>query len=186
MEVLHVTPTKNINSIMRNKILRNKPILSKFDDIMTSEHGFEYDKEKGLVFAFPESIYNRDKIIKDFAYWKTWGEDRNRFLKKYDDNKYIKMQEEGPKTFSYIKPKSTHFSILLLDVEHEPFFDYYIHHQSASMGPYWADMESRYEHDDKPLVLINYDVEINNIKKVVGTVQSIVTKENKINTLLQI
>ena len=49
-------------------------------------------------------------MIKDFAYWKTWGDVRNRFLLKYDDNKWIKMQEEGPKVFSHIKLTSTHFS----------------------------------------------------------------------------
>jgi hypothetical protein len=186
MEVLHITPSENINSIMRNKIVRCKPILSQFDEVMSDEYGSDYDKDKGLVFGFPESIYNRDKIIKDFAYWKVWGDVRNRFLDKYDYNEFVKIQEEGTKVFSHIKLKSTYFSILLLDVEYEPFFDRYKHIQNADMGPYWADMETRYEHDDKPLVLMNYDVEINNIKRVIGTVQSIVSKENKINTLLQI
>jgi len=186
MDVLHITATENIKSIMRSKILRNKPILSQYNDVMDNEYGTEYDKEKGLVFGFPESIYNRDKIIKDFAYWKTWGDARNRFLDKYDYNEFEKMQEEGTKIFSHIKPKSTYFSILLLDVEYELFFDRWLHHQSASMGPYWKDMEARYEHDDKPLVLINYDIELKNIKRIIGTIQSIVTKENKINTLLQI
>ena len=186
MEVLHITATENIKNIMNSKIFRCKPILPQFDDVMEYEYNSDYDKEKGLVFGFPESIYNRDKMIKDFAYWKTWGDIRNRFLIKYDDLEFEKIKEEGPKVFSYIKPKSTYFSILLLDVKYEPFFDRYRHVQTADMGPLWVDMEARYEHDDKPLVLMNYDVEINNIKRVIGTVQSIVTKENKINTLLQI
>ena len=186
MEVLHVTPTKNIKNIMKSKILRSKPLLSQYEKTMIDEYGSEYDKEKGLIFGFPESIYNRDKMIKDFAYWKTWGDVRNRFLLKYDDNKWIKMQEEGPKVFSHIKLKSTHFSILLLEIKYDLFFDKYVHVQNAEMSSYWTDMETRYEHDDKPLVLMNYDVELKNIKRIVGTVQSIVTKEDKINTLLQI
>ena len=186
MEVLHVTATKNINSIMTSKIFRCKPVLSQFDEAMDYEYNSDYDREKGLVFGFPESIYNRDKIIKDFAYWKVWGDVRNRFLMKYDDFEFVKMQEEGTKIFSHIKTESMHFSILLLDIKYEPFFDRHIHIQNREMGPYWKDMETRYEHDDKPLVLMNYDVEINNIKRVIGTVQSIVSKENKINTLLQI
>ena len=113
MEVLHITPTENIKNIMKSKIFRRKPVLSQFDKVMNDEYNSDYDKEKGLVFGFPESIYNRDKIIKDFAYWKVWGDVRNRFLDKYDDPDFIKMQEEGPKIFLHIKPKSTHFSILL-------------------------------------------------------------------------
>lgn len=186
MEVLHITPSKNVKSIMKSKMYRCKPILPQYNNVMEREHGSDYDKEKGLVFGFPESIYNRDKMIKDFAYWKTWGDVRNEVLLKYDDNKWIKMQEEGPKVFSYIKLKSTYFSILLLEIKYDPFFDKYVHVQNAEMSSYWTDMETRYEHDDKPLVLMNYDIEVKNIKRVVGTVQSIVTKENKINTLLQI
>jgi len=168
MEVLHVTPTKNIKNIMKSKILRSKPILSQYDDVMNYEYGSDYDKEKGLVFGFPEDIYNRDKIIKDFAYWKTWGDVRNRFLLKYDDEEFIKLQEVGTKIFSHIKLKSTHFSILLLEIKYEPVFDRYKHQQTADMSSYWTDMETRYEHDDKPLVLINYDIELKNIKRIVG------------------
>jgi len=186
MDILHITPSENIKSIMGSKIFRRKPILSVFDNIMENEYGPDYDKKKGLVFGFPESITNRDKIIKDFAYWKTWGQPRNVFLLKYDDKEYEELQEKGVKIFLHIKPKSTYFSILLLDIQYEQLFDVYIHQQSADMSPLWVDMDARYEHNDKPLVLINYDIEAIKIKSIIGTVQSIVTKEYKINTLLHI
>lgn len=186
MEVLHITPSENIKSIVRSKVFRRTPLLPVFNDIMESEYGSNYDKEKGLIFGFPEGINHRDRIIRDFVYWKIWGDDRNRFLSEYDDKEYENLQNRGTDLFSHIKPKSKHFSVLLLEIQHEELFDVYMHHQSSDMGPLWVDMDTRYEHNDKPLVLINYDVEVNKIKRIIGTVQSIVTKENKINTLLQI
>jgi len=47
-------------------------------------------------------------------------------------------------------------------------------------------MDVRYEHDDKPLTLMNYDVEINRIKKIIGTAESSITKKNKIDVSLYI
>ena len=154
---------------------------------MEYEYGSEYDKDRGLVFCIPEDTIYRDKYIKDFFYWKTWGDDRNRFILK-QTNKYDELQNEGFKVFSSIKPQSLYFSILLLDIPYEKLFDTdtYIHSQTNSMGSLWQDMDTRYEHDNKPLVLVNYDIKVDNIKRVIGTGQSIVTKENKINTILQI
>jgi len=186
MDVIHITETKNVKSIMGSKIFRNKPILSQYDKVMYDDYGFDYDRKKGLVFGFPESIRHRDKMIKDFAYWKTWGDVRNKFLLKYNGEEYDKSLDIGPKVFSHLKLKSTYFSIILLDVDHEKIFCKYTHEQSSDMGPLWIDMETRYEHNDKPLVLMNYDINSNKIKRVIGTIQTIVTKKNKINTLLDI
>ena len=46
-------------------------------------------------------------------------------------------------------------------------------------------MDERYEHDDKPLVLLNYDVPSCKIKKVIGNVESFYEK-GKINITLDI
>ena len=66
MDVLHITQTKNIPSIMKNGIHRGKPLLDQFNDVMEREYGEDYDKDKGLVFGMPENIDRRDKYIKDF------------------------------------------------------------------------------------------------------------------------
>ena len=185
MDALHVTLSKHVPSIMKNGILRSKPILEKYDELMERNYGSEYDKDKGMVFGFPETINHRDRIIKDFFYWKTWGDIRNRFLKPYDYNQYNKLQEMGTKVFSHIKLIPLYFSVLLIDVPYEETFDFYIHHQSADMGVFWEDMDIRYEHNDKPLNLLNYDVRPDQIKKVIGTGESILNK-NKIDVLLNI
>lgn len=186
MDIIHITPTRNINSIFNSKILRRKPLLPKINEVMESYYGDEYDQSKGLVFGFPEHVYNRDKLIKDFVYWKTWGNDRNIFLDKYSDKAFIEVQNEGLNLFSHIIPKMEHFSVLLLDIDYEPFFDYYCHKQANDMCSFWSDMDTRYEHDDKPLTLMNYDININKIKKIIGTAESIIMRKNKIDVSLNI
>ena len=186
MDTLHVTLTKNVPSIMKNGILRAKPLLEKFDEIMERNYGLDYDKDKGMVFGFPEPINHRDRIIKDFFYWKTWGDIRNIFLKPYDYDEYSKLEEVGTKSFSHIKLKPFHFSVLLIEVAHEEMFDWYTHQQSSDMGVLWKDMDTRYEHNDKPLTLLNYDVKPNQIKRVIGTGESVIKRNNKIEVSLNI
>ncbi len=47
-------------------------------------------------------------------------------------------------------------------------------------------MDTRYEHNDKPLVLINYDIKPDKIKKVIGIGESTLNRNNKINVSLKI
>ena len=184
MDVIHVTLSNKLSSIMKNGIFRSKPVLDKYDEIMEENYGSDYDKDKGMVFGFSESINHRDRIIKDFFYWKTWGDVRNRFLKSHDYNQFNKLQEMGTKVFSHIKLTPLQFSVLLIDIPHEEIFDFYRHQQSADMGVLWKDMETRYEHNDKPLNLINYDVKPDQIKEVIGIGESILKRNNKIDVLL--
>jgi len=186
MDVIHITQTKNVSSIMKKGILRCKPLLSQYDEIMKYEYGANYDADKGLVFGISESTNRRDKYIKDFFYWKTWGDKRNIVLYGYDDKQFTKYQEMGPKTFSHIKITPIQFSVLLIDIPNKPIYDIYRHEQSNCMGEYWSDMDSKYEHRNKPLTLINYDVEPKNIKKVIATGESVLKRNNKIDIRLSI
>ena len=184
MDVLHITPEKNISSIMKNGVLRSKPLLTQYNGIMESLYGDSYNIERGLVFCFPEGVSKRDKYIKDFCYWKTWGDIRNKLIPlNYED--YIKYQELGCKFFNRVKPKLQRLKVLLLDIKFEDFFTYYRHVQNHVMGNYWTDMDERYEHENKPLVLINYDIKPKRIKRVIGTVESFYEK-GKINITLNI
>jgi len=186
MDVLHITQTKNIPSIMKNGIRRGKPLLDQFNDVMEYEYGEDYDKDKGLVFGMPENINRRDKYIKDFFYWKTWGNERNKMLAGASYNQYSDYKEQGPKVFSHIKIEPTQFSILLINIPFMQEYDYYVHGQFGGMSVLWKDMDVRYEHKNKPLTLINYDVDVSRIKKVIATGESMVTRKNKINVSLNI
>ena len=186
MDVLHITQTKNIPSIMNNGIFRSKPLLSQYDKVMKKDYGKNYDEDKGLIFGIPENLDRRDKYIKDFFYWKTWGEPRNKFLKNVDYIQYDNCQEEASKVFSHLKMKPIDFSVLLVDIPFVWTYDEYRHEQSIEMGVLWKDMDARYEHKNKPIVLINYDIEPDRIKKVVGEGKSKVGRNNKIDVSLRI
>ena len=186
MEVLHITPTKNINSIRLSRINRSTPILPIYNTIMKDYYGEMYNKDKGLVFAFPENHNRRDKFIKDFVYWKMWGEPRNIILDKFNSNDYEENKNVGFKIFSKLKIIDCDFSILLLNIEYEEIFDYYLHQQDYQMSEYWLDMDMRYEHNDKPLVLVNYDIPVKNILGILGTASGIVKRKNKIDVSLNI
>ena len=185
MDVLHITPERNLESIFKNGIVRRKPLLTQYNTIMEELYGKKYDIEKGLIFCFPEEISRRDKYIKDFCYWKTWGDIRNKLLDPLDDKDFIKYQEMGFNFFYGVKPKLQRLKVLLLDIEYEEFFTYYRHVQDHLMSNYWTDMDERYEHHEKPLVLVNYDIKPDRIKRVIGTVESFFEKGN-INTTLNI
>ncbi len=186
MDVLHITQTKNIPSIMKNGIKRSIPLLSQYNRVMEEDYGENYDKDKGLVFGIPENLDRRDKYIKDFFYWKTWGDVRNIFLKDTDCDQYDKWQDEGPKVFSHLKMSAIGFSVLLVDIPFVWTYNAYRHAQSVEMGVLWKDMNVKYEHYNKPLVLVNYDIEPDRIKKVIGTGESKISRNNEIDISLKI
>ncbi len=73
MDVLHITQTKNVPSIMKNGIFRSKPLLSQYEEVMKEDYGSDYDCEKGLIFGFPENINQRNRYIKDFFLLENLG-----------------------------------------------------------------------------------------------------------------
>jgi len=152
---------------------------------MEEDYGEHYDKDKGLVFGIPENLDRRDKYIKDFFYWKTWGTPRNIFLKDDNDDLYSKYQEMGPKVFSHLKIEPIQFSVLLVEIPFVWTYDYYVHQQSVEMDVIWEDMDPRYEHHAKPLVLVNYDIDVDEIKGVVGTGETVLKRNNKIEVRLK-
>ena len=76
MKAIHITPTRNLKSIMANGIFRSPPVLNQYNKIMIEDYGEDYDPKKGLVFSFPLDDHE-EKWFKHFAYWKVWGNPRN-------------------------------------------------------------------------------------------------------------
>jgi len=85
-----------------------------------------------------------------------------------------------------IKIIPLYFSVVLIDIPNHSLYDRYCHQQSNCMAPHWNDMDTRFEHNDKPLVLVNYDITPDRIKKVIGTGESTISKKNKIDISLKI
>jgi len=181
MKAVHVTPTRNIESILANGILRSPPILDQYNEVMSRDYD-DYDPGKGLVFGFTTD--HTERWIRHFAYWKVWGNPRNIAIGKYWLEKWDDLLEIGPSAFSNIEYKDEHLTAILIDIPDLNFYGWYLHQQSHTMNPHWADMEERYEHNDKPLVLINYDVPPKYIKNIIGTAETTLTKAGKVDILL--
>jgi hypothetical protein len=183
LKAVHVTKTRNLNSILRHGIIRNKPLLEQYEETMIKDYGSDYDLEKGLVFGFAYDD-TEERMFKHFVYWDMWGKPRNEMTILVDYKIFCEMNEIGPKVFSHIQPREESYTAILIEVPDNPLYGWYRHQQSHDMNPIWNNMEERYEHYDKRLVLINYDVSSSCIKGVLGTSNGIVNKNNKIDVFM--
>lgn len=186
MKAIHITPTRNIESIKAQGIFRAVPLLDQYTRLMKRDYK-DYDPERGLVFAFPLDL-NLAKWMKDFAYWKVWGNPRNECIRDQWDSHELfdKLLEIGPAAFSHIIPKDEHLTALLIDIPDNPLYGWYHHAQYHDMNTHWNDMETRYEHNDKPLVLINFDVSPDQVIKQIGTVETVLSKSRKVDTIINL
>lgn len=188
MIVIHKTPTENVKSILHNGLKAGKPLLSQFDDYMIKRNDW-YDKDLGLVFCFPEDTTRRDKYIRDFLYWKLWGDPRNRVLHEIDKigyEQWDRVYDSGIDFFKMIKPKDAHFTIFKFELEDEKY-DQCIHVQHGEMNgfPIWANMEIKYEHGFKPLILINENIPPEKLT-IMGTAEAMINKKNKIDISIKL
>ena len=181
MIVLHITPTVNLNSITQRGIKASPPLLNQFDDYMKKRTN-KYDQNIGLVFAIPEDTIRRDKYIKDFVYWKLWGNPRNELLHKIgnDCNAWDKVYDTGYNYFKYIIPKDAHFHIMQFEISDG--YQTCLHAQFGDMGgsKIWTNMDIKYEHCNKPLVLINENISPKKLS-LFGTTCATIDRYNKFN-----
>jgi hypothetical protein len=184
MKAVHITRHNHIEGIKKHGIKRGIPLLSQYDSLMRRDYGKVYDPKKGLIFAIGLDS-NIERIIKDFAYWDTWGKPRNIAIDEYwvdSDERFDTLKEIGPKAFKGITPITNLYIPLLIEVPDHPLYEsIYLHCQSTTMGTHWRDMDTRYEHDDKPLVLVNHDVPVKNILCRIGTANTSVWRNGRID-----
>jgi hypothetical protein len=184
MEAVHVTPTRNLPSIMANGIHRVPPVLYQYDDVMARDYGSEYDPKKGLVFSFTLDDHE-EKWFQHFVYWKVWGNPRNLAIGPIcNAGNWDRLKETGPSAFSQIIPEQEHLTALVIDIPDHHLYGWYHHCQSHDMAPHWNDMQEKHEHNDKPLVLINYDVPPSCIKYQIGTAETALSKAGKIDIMM--
>jgi len=190
MDVLHVSLNSNREKILKEGVKRRPPFLDQFTDLMVTSLKGKYSKKNGLVFTFPEACPYRDKYLRDFVYWKVWGHPRNLLLDKLGlkDMDYMTewadLKEKGPTIFNRIIPREEEFVIFKINLNNELIVEC-LHGQYTTMSPLWSDMDSRYEHNDKPLVLVNEDIEPQKIK-VIGRIQTIVSHSHRVDVILDI
>jgi hypothetical protein len=183
MKAVHITRHHHIEGIKKHGIKRGIPLLTQYDDIMKQDYGANYDPNIGLIFAIGLDS-KIERVIKHFAYWDMWGKPRNIAIKDYwgtTNKKFDALREIGTKAFDTI-PLSTNLYIpLLIEVPDHPLYGWYNHKQANDMNVHWNNMDTRYEHDDKPLVLINHDVPVKNIICRIGTASTSVWRNNRID-----
>lgn len=177
INILHVSPVKNKDSILKYGLIGQEPLLGDvFKDQMP-------DRSKGAVFGLREGSDKQDKYLQDAAYWKIWGDPRNIFLKDMDYELYCRYQEQGVTTFNHIKTEVTNFAVFEVEIIDE-FTTFCYHLQYQEMGLYWLDMNTRYEHFKKPLIVVNDSIKREQIK-LVGSITVDMDKRGNINTNLE-
>jgi hypothetical protein len=95
-----------------------------------------------------------------------------------------RLRETGPSAFRSIIPAPEHLTALVIDIPDHDRYGWYRHQQDHAMNPQWNDMEERYEHNDKPLVLINYNVKPSCIKYQIGTAETVLSKSGKVDIMM--
>lgn len=182
MEAVHVTPTRNMESILSSGIFRRPPILHQYDTVMKRDYGSAYDQKKGMVFAFTLDDHEQ-KWFEHFAYWKVWGNPRNIAIENWLGD-WDRLLDTGPQAFNNIIPEPEHLTAFVIEIPDNDLYGWYFHCQKHNMDTHWNNMEERYEHNNKPLVLINYDVPPSAIKYIIGTAETVLSKAGKIDIIM--
>ena len=176
MKILHVSPIKNTDSILKNGLIGQQPLLDVFNEFVSNS-------KLGIVFGINCGTYKQDKYLKDTSYWKIYGDPRNKYLKDMPyDECYIYL-EKGPDNFNHIHFQLTDFSIFEANITDQEYYEC-IHQQYPEMSEFWMDMDSNYEHFWKPLIVMNGSIKPENIKHI-GFISVDINKKGKIITNLK-
>jgi len=190
MKLLHITESKNISPIKEKGILGAVPSLPHHREWLEGHYGEEKVKNNGCIYTIPEYLIQRDRYLKDFAYWKVWGQPRNERLKELTESKnykYWHWGEYNTDTCKDIKIEEKCFKILEFIISEKRYSScaeaIHIQDHCEKANKYWDNMDSRYEHDDKLMPVLLGDKVIKNWK-IIGKMQ--VYNGKKINILLTI
>ena len=182
-EVLHITPTRNVLSIKKFGVRGTKPLLPQFEEYV-NEYIKDYDKKVGLIFTTVEGQNLQNKYLKDFVYWRTWGNPRNKILDKLSVEGWEKVYNIGSSFFKNLVPVEERFTILSVSVYDDTKSTICVHNQSVGkegMNHLFGNMDPQYEHNDKVLMLFNQPLFQ---FKVVGVMNVTVKRNSKISISL--
>jgi len=155
MNCIHITDSRNLNSIKKFGLLPTKSFLHA--DRM--KRSFQTDKVIYLMLL--ESKSRASKFIKDFIYCKLWIHPRIRFMRK---NK-VNSRTEEEKVYNYkFELEQKIFSILFINFIPKKKWIETIHEQSNFFGQ--KDIDERYTHNDKPLVITPEKIKSNQISEI--------------------
>jgi len=142
MYCIHVTEKKNLHSIKKFGLLPTKSFLH--SSLMKSK----FKTDKVIYLTKVETRENIRKYIEDFVYCKLWIHPRHSFMRK---NKINTSDEENKVYSHYFKLEPRIFSILSIDFIPRGKYIIGTHEQSDFFG--LKDIDERFTHDDKPLII---------------------------------
>ena len=165
MKLLHLTPKKNIKSILKFGLLPSK---IKLDHHLEAFQNDGLEGDKAIYMWDPNlSAGTTDKYIKDFIYCKHFIHPRNDL---FDLNEclylpYTNFKKMGNKLFG----QDEDYVLLEIESDNIKLLDDYCFHAQYSDGDEFSTttaMNSIYEHDDKALWIGTNSIHKNNFKIV--------------------
>lgn len=171
MKLLHVTNSKNVNSIIKNGLLPSY-----------IEHDAHWDAFKSdlihryCIYLWNAETYRNDKYIRDMIYTKMFIHPRNKLfmerlieIKKnglniYDNDLYLDFRKLGRKLVG----DSTKYSVLEIDIEGIEVHGTWQHVQEPSnkKTSTITIMDDYYAHNDKEIYISKDIINFNNINIV--------------------
>lgn len=184
MKLLHVTNSKNINSIIKNGLLPSYIELDSHWDTFKSDL-----MHRSCIYLWNAETYRNDKYIRDMIYTKMFIHPRNNFfsqreieIKKngidiYDDDAYIDFNKLG----GMLIGDSTNYSVLEIDSMDADLYGWWQHVQEPSNEKTSTTtiMDDYYAHDDKEIHISGNSINFNNI----NIVEEVLVRKYKNNKL---
>lgn len=169
MEVLHVSPRFNRESILKNWIHPSKINLEHHLDTFR-EMNIISPTENKIIYTW-ESVQNNEKFIKDHVYCIIWLHHRNNLCDKYDGGIDFSKLTISP----IYKFNQMIFDIYSSEVEEDDIWFY--HEQTPSDDKFSSayNMNEKYAHTDKPLRVYNKKLK----PKLIGKVLYKLEKQGK-------
>jgi len=184
MKLLHVTNTRNLNSIIGNGLLPTNIELDGHWETFS-----EFLTQRKCVYLWNAETYRNDKFIRDLIYTKMFIHPRNRLFKQketeienngldiYDSELYPDMKKLGGTLIG----DDERFTVLELDSEDIDYWGWWEHVQEPSDNRFdtASFMDDKYAHNDKKLYISGSSINFNNIN-IVEEVRVRKYKNNKL------
>lgn len=155
MNCIHITESRNLNSIKKLGLLPTKSFLH------SGSMKISFNTDKVIYLALLENKKRMFKFIQDFIYCKLWIYPRINFMSKNKINSETKEEEVYNHKFIL---NSKYFSILLTDFIPRKKWMEATHEQAGFFGQ--KDIDERFTHKGKPLIITTRKIESNRLNEI--------------------
>ena len=184
MKLLHLTNSKNINSIIKNGLLPSY-----------IEHNGHWEKfqsylmHRYCIYLWDAETYKNDKYIRDMIYCRMFIHPRNKIFKQreleikknnldyYDDDSYLDFRKFG----NVLMGDSTRYSVLEIDIKNVELDGVWQHVQEPNNDKTSTTtiMDDNYAHNDKKVYICGNSINFINI----NVVEEVLVRKYKNNKL---